>query len=625
MWKIESLRKNMHRVSALKTLVIACFAAAGFILWAWQSSGASRDFAQADDFPRGALCYAQFRDLPTLLKTWDESDLKKRYLDSENFRQLQARHLALKLAARWQEFNDALGFEISANALGGAAENRAAIAIYDIGKMEIVFIAPVGDEKFAATMFFHNRENVEPTELADGTVYYSREVEADRGRQRQKILFANSKNRFVLATSESLLQRALANINGKTRKDRLSDEPAFANLAKRATPHLATIWVDQAKLNEDWYFKRYWAMRNVAQLKTIRAGMFDFEMRDDKLIERREFLLTENKESAAGKISAEETALLQSFVPADTPFFRLQRIVENTRQTAVLLRDIVGASSRVVEMKENRRRWNAYDSFDNSGNYSSGDGYYYLDSKFDEFIDEDDEAEAVNHDNQSGEKLEEFENYLRQILSPAQITAVITAENPRAQEAPLFIQFEKAAVFYLNSPQKLDQQALENAISSIAVSDLTVAGEKVNVSWINQSDAKTAWRELKFPILNREICYAVRENVLVITNSSELLKSFLIHNETHAPSAKPTELFDELSVIRLETRDSAFDAPMNRLFNEENKHKLGAKTADASQDFFTGNIGSLLSAANQAKQIEIKRSSAARFLSEEVVVILRAN
>jgi hypothetical protein len=51
-----------------------------------------------------------------------------------------------------------------------------------------------------------------------------------------------------------LLVRAIANVNGKSPKDRLSDDPAFKTLSSIVSPHFAAIWVDQAKLNEDYYF-----------------------------------------------------------------------------------------------------------------------------------------------------------------------------------------------------------------------------------------------------------------------------------------------------------------------------------------------------------------------------------
>lgn len=606
--------------SAVKFALVTVVAVAGFFLYAKMSSGANRDFALADDFPRGALCYAEFKDLPALLKMWNGSELKKRYLETANFKEFQNRHLALKLVSRWQEFNDVLGFEINAETLVGATENQSAVAVYDIGKMEMVFVAPVSDERFAATMFFQNQAEFEAVTLADKTVYYSRDDEADRGRQRQKILFANSKGRFVLATSENLLLRTLANINHKTRNDSLSDAPDFANLTKRVTPHLAAVWVDQTKLNEDWYFKRYWLMRNVADLKKFRAGIFDFEMLDDKLIERREFLLTESKASGEQKISAAEIRHLESFVPADAPFFRLQSVAGKLQQAANLLCDAIFDCLPAPKVTKTEGRWRGYDNYDDSDGYSDDDNYYYLDSTFDQFIDEDDK-DAVKNDDQSSERTANLESNLRQILANAQTSAAITIANPRKLEAPLFIQFEKAAVFYLAAPQNLNQQNLENAISAISARGLTVADEKSNLVWNNQTDSKNSWRELTFPALKRQICYSVQGNTLIVANSAEYLK-FLLSKEKDSSALDKTDSLSELSVILLDNRESAFDVPMNAIFKEERKLQPQSGNA-ADADFFIGNIGGLLSAANQAKRIEIKRNAGSRFLSEEVLVFFK--
>lgn len=608
---------------AFKVLLLVFIAGTGFFLYAKMSSGASREFSPADDFPRGALVYTQFRDLPALLKVWDESELRKRYFESENFRQFQNRHLALKLVSRWQEFNDALGFEINASVFSSAAENQAAVAVYDIGKMEMVFIAPVSDEKFAATMFFQNQGDFESTELADKTVYYSRKVESDRGRQQQKVLFTHLKGRFVVATSESLLLRTAANINGSEQKDQLSDEPDFAALTTRITPHLATVWVNQAKLNEDWYFKRYWVMRNIAQLKTIRAGIFDFEMQDNKLIERREFLMIENKEALAQKVHPKEIARLQLLVPADAPFYRLQSTAGKPQQAVGLLRDTVLSRPPAMETTKSSWRWVKYDRFYDYGSYRDDESYYYLDSRFDKFIDDEDEAETTNNNEEINKQTADFENNLRQILAAAQTSSVATISHPLTLDAPLFMQFQKAAAFYLNAPEKLDKQALENAVLLAFANHLTVGNEKTDLIWSSQGDSKTGWRKLEFPALNREICYAVRDDVLIVANSTVFLESLLNNN---APSpANTSESFNELSVIRLDHRATAFDAPMKILFNEENKRQLLSKDTLTVTDFFTGNIASLLTAINQAKQVEIKRNEASKFLSEEIVVVIKAN
>src|SRR5882762_9350452 len=132
-------------------------------------------YALAADFPRGALVYAQFKDLPALLKRWNESSLKQQYLGSTNYAQFQHRHLALKLVQRWTEFNEGLGFQLDTASIGEAADSGAAIAIYDIGRLDLVFIAPLSDERLALTKFFKSKPQFEETELPDGASYYRHE------------------------------------------------------------------------------------------------------------------------------------------------------------------------------------------------------------------------------------------------------------------------------------------------------------------------------------------------------------------------------------------------------------------------------------------------------------------
>src|SRR5207253_9677882 len=124
--------------SVLAAIALALLLCLGLIVCAKTSRGHRGAYSLAEDFPRGALVYAQFRDLPALIKQWNESSLKQQYLNSANYSQLQHRHLALKLLARWQEFSDALGFPLDTSIIGEAADSGAACAIYDIGRLDIV-------------------------------------------------------------------------------------------------------------------------------------------------------------------------------------------------------------------------------------------------------------------------------------------------------------------------------------------------------------------------------------------------------------------------------------------------------------------------------------------------------
>lgn len=329
--------------SLLTAALIATLVCIGVAINAVSANRASSGFEMANDFPRGAVVYAQFKDLPAAIKQWDESALKERYLKSVNYQKLWSRHLANKLFSRWEEFNAAAGFSLGASAFGAIADNRAAIAVYDIGRLDLVIIAPLSDAKFAATRFFQNKDGFEAIEAPGGAVYYLSDVEADNGRQKQQIGFAQFKGRFVLATSEKLLLRAIANIGanigGQAMKDRMTDEPTFQTLSKTTTPHFMTVWVNQTQLNDDWYFKHYWVMRNAEDMKHLRAGIFDLESQNNRWVERREFLLDGHAPNPGAVLSNRSLQQIERIIPADAPFSQIRAVGGDQNAAVEMIRD----------------------------------------------------------------------------------------------------------------------------------------------------------------------------------------------------------------------------------------------------------------------------------------------
>lgn len=162
---VRPQRISFKRARACASVCVLLAACAG--LYAYATTDANRDapYALADVCPRGALVYTQFADLPALVRLWQTSPLKERYLDSTNFRQFQKRHLALKLIERAGEFENALGFALDAATIESATENRAALALYDIGRLEFVFVAPLDATKAAAVRFLQHAEDFYATEI----------------------------------------------------------------------------------------------------------------------------------------------------------------------------------------------------------------------------------------------------------------------------------------------------------------------------------------------------------------------------------------------------------------------------------------------------------------------------
>lgn len=553
-------------------------------------------FEPAEDFPREAMVYVQIADLPALIRLWNESTVKERYLKSENFRDLKNRHLGLKLASRWEEFNNAAGFPLDSDVLSNLTENRAAVAIYDIGKLEFVFIAPMSDSIFTVTKFIQNRDNFEEQTLDDGTIVYRADVKADRGRQKQELLFTNLKGRFILATSEKLLAQTLSNINGKAGKNSLSDEPAFKALSEKIKPHAATVWANQTALNDDYYFKRYWLMSNVEDLKNIRAGIFDFSLEEGQIVERRKFLLGQ-----AANLPSVETAKAEkslAFLPAEAPFYRLQAANELTLNKAV--RNTLFDRQEIPQKKELSNDYYPSFEFDDF----SGEDYSYPGENFDEAIDEVENEEIDN-------RRRSVEINFADVLQFANPQSVLTFTEPKVLHSPLFVDFHHTAIFNLAKPADFNPELFESAVSESYLSNTVISAPNVGLSWETKSENNISWRETSLPMLNSKTCYAVIGNELIVSNNSDFMQRLRI-SEKNLKSAIKSSSFTELAVLNFDQRENAYD----RIFAELARENI-------ADDFFTENIKSLLQSAEKIRKVEVERSRLQNFLYEQITITLK--
>jgi len=565
-------------------------------------SSKSSDFKQVEDFPRDVLIYAQVRDLPSFIKLWKDSEISRKYLKSANFDEFQSNHLAQKLMARSNEINEALGISPDLDFLTNLSENMAAFAVYDIGKMEFVFIAPMSEEKILASILFQIQTDFEEIKLDDETSVYSKEIEVDRTRQRQKILFTNFRGRLILATSEKYFLQTLDNIKGKTPKNRLSAESAFTRLAEKTKPNLATVWLNQQKLNDDWYFKNYWLMSETENLKNLRSGMFDFELQDKKIVEKRVFLTVESKASV--KLKTETANRIGNLIPENIPFYKIENVEKNNFNE--LLSDVLfdakndSVTNKTAPPKKNYYfdDWEKSYSFSNPGN------------DFGERIDES-EDEGILTDLPSVKT----NDNLTKIIGNTNPNGFVKLFSPKPLPPPLFFDNRKALIFSLQNPDNLNPKELETSISNGAQNLFTVNNQTSEFVWTNLSIGKIPARQLTMPALGWKIFYALRQNELIFSNSEDLLTEISAANKAQP---KFTETFDKFTVIRFGERREVFDNVFETLEKDDNQS--GNSTG---RDFFTKNIGSLLDAISDVERIEIKQTSAQNFLFEEIDFVLK--
>lgn len=530
-------------------------------LIALAAAGARRQnsFEPASDLPRGALVYVQVEDLPGFVKAVTESAQYKKFAASGALTAFSKGHLGIKLAKRLAEFSDTAGFGFNAGTLSTLAEKRAALALYDIGKLDFAIVAPMSDTVFAATQLAANRDRFKSEKLPDGTTLYRADVAADSGRQTQQLLFTHLRGRLIVATTDKLLNQTIANIDGKQGRSAIADEPSFRELASRLKPRVAAVWVDQTALNSDYYFKHYWLMSDRKELVNIRGGLFDLGIEANSVSERRLFL-TDGSEKG-GNIDPKFVATAMRFVPTDAPLYSIGPA------------DAAAIDDAFAKTIFDRRRA-AAETVPVTDNSIYGD-------KFEMRIDEEPAVEAP--------PAPEFVQPISSLFAKAR--TIVSFSRPKMLESPLFFETDRALIVIMKSSGDLDAALFEKLISDRFAKERAVGADRFK--W--RSD--DGWRVLDLPFLGSGIRYRVDGRNIIVTNG--------FAPSGDSPTAIRAGEFSELTVVNLEQRGPAFDQVLAEF------RRRGAEVG-----FFESSVGGMLDSAAPAKRIEIRKRSDGKIIEE---------
>lgn len=267
----------MRRIGIL--LLIS--AVAGALAWMFaQAVSTMRPLASL--FPVGPVLYLEARDFQSLLKDWNSSQEKKLWLASDNYQVFSRSNLFLKLQNAQNEFAAAAGLPPNMALLDGAAGTQSAIAIYDIGELQFLYITRMPEAKFAESALWKIRGNYQPRK-ASGLDYY---VRVDRASKRVAA-FASTKEYLVLATREDVLAGALSLISGQGPPN-LTQEPWFRKALQSAKQagELRLV-MNMERLLQSPYMRSYWIQRNASELKQYSAAISDVRHNASELDESR--------------------------------------------------------------------------------------------------------------------------------------------------------------------------------------------------------------------------------------------------------------------------------------------------------------------------------------------------
>ena len=285
----------MKRTSIFLLSALLC---AG-IGWAAYQAAARSEPPLSKYVPAGPLLYLQAQDFSALLADWNASPQKKQWVESSNYEVFSRSRLFLRLHGAGNQFAAAAGLPPDMNFLSEIAGTRSALALYDIGKLQFLFITYLPSAKATQTALWQTRAKFEPRSAGGVSFYLRRDPESQR-----EVAFAVSGDYLLLATREDLLAGALQLMSGSQNRT-VESEPWWSqSVASAGEAGDLRMVLNLEKIVPSPYFRTYWVQQNITDLKQYSAAVSDLFRSNQQYREERVLI----QKSPAALPSAEALA-----------------------------------------------------------------------------------------------------------------------------------------------------------------------------------------------------------------------------------------------------------------------------------------------------------------------------
>jgi len=247
--------------------------------------------------PEGALLYVEAKDFAGLLKEWDNSPEKSEWVKSDSHEVFSNSHLYLRLKAAQSEFATAAGLPPGEKFINEAAGGTSALALYDIGKLEMLYITELPSARSMQTALWQMHGKFEPRSAGAQPFFVGKDQKSER-----VVAFAITDRYLVLGTSEELVVNALHLMAGENSSN-LEQEDWFTTArAESGEAGDLRMILDLQEIATSPQFRSYWIQQNITEMQGYSASVSNLYR--------------------SGKDYREERVLLrdpEAKTPADTP------------------------------------------------------------------------------------------------------------------------------------------------------------------------------------------------------------------------------------------------------------------------------------------------------------------
>lgn len=514
--------------------------------------------------PEGALLSIEAKDFSSLLKDWDASPEKRSWLLSDNYAEFSNSRLFSRLSQAQDEFSAAAGLPADASLLEMVAGKESCLGLYDIGKLEFVYVTRLNQQDIENTPLWQTRSKFEQRTEA-GTAFYVRKDEQSS----RTAAFASKDGWLILGTRDDLVAGVLDRLAG-TDSHSLANEGWYAEAVQNAQSERGDLRMvlDLDKIVRTPYFRSYWIQNNITELKQYTAAVSDLYRSRQGYREERMLL---RRERATSALEGDVTALA-SLAPADAAFYEAQASPNTEDLLNSLREDLLELGPAQSQAAPTTAPSAA--AAENAGSAS----------QLDVLIDQ---APA------SAPRIDVYQA-LRTLLATQQPDAVMEVFSSRSRQhdatsgGSVFVTLQVAMV--VSAPRAWDEAAVRSALTAALPRNLT-AGE-IGTNWIKRSDPSGDYLALNSAL---PLFAAVSDKQLFLAND-HLLLEHLLAGRSSAAQTNTASGVTYAAVFRPAQAESDFrtlTAQLDLAGHRGAADQRAAAPGGESPAFFSGNISSL--------------------------------
>jgi len=548
-----------------RILIVICIAlgCAG-IGWAAFRAAAPPEMPLSKFVPAGPLLYLEAKDFSSLLSEWNASPQKRQWMKTDSYEVFSRSRLFLRLKGAGEQFASAAGLPADMDFFPQVAGQRSALALYDIGKLQFLYITYLPSARSMQTPLYQTRSKFEPRSAAGVDFYVRRDPESER-----EVAFAVSGDYLLLATREDLLAGALQLMAGKQDRTVESDPWFSQSTSAAAEAGDLRMVLNLQTLVPNGYFRTYWVQQNITDLSQYSAAISDLfrsakEYREDRVLIRKK-----ESDHAASAESLAAAADLSRLVPDGTGVYVSMANPRADTCYALLETKILAPHLGPAPLSRFAPQ------------VQLGSGEQGASSDLEARIDQAPAAAPVSNS----------ETALKELLDKTPVLAALHLQSTQKDAAGVFIRIHSAVV--LSAAADWNDDAVRSALAESVRPGLTAS--QLGLSW----QQKSGYQQLDGLW---QLTISVRGKYLLVSDDPTLMESVLA-NFQNKLDRKPLEYYAGFNHQRERENFNRFTGLIDR---------PGAPTRFAGSEreppFFSGNTAGLSTtlADVSAERIEIR-------------------